>query len=189
MSKIAKDEITKRLEKLVLFEKQCNEEIDTVANELTKIFKNNGKLLICGNGGSAADAQHLAAEFVSSFSFGLSRRSLPAIALTTDTSVITAISNDFNFELVFARQVQGLGNSQDALLAISTSGESKNCIAAVEEAKKIGMRAIALTSNPSTLYRLVDTAIGVPFKNTQYVQECHLISYHILADLVERAFL
>ena len=171
------------------FRIQCSDEILNIAKKLSETFENKGKLLLCGNGGSAADAQHLAAEFMSSFAVGLNRRSLPAIALTTDSSIITAISNDFSFDLSFARQIEGLGKSGDALLVISTSGESKNCIKAVETAKNLGMSILALTRENSSLYRLADFPMGVPSKNTQQIQECHILAYHVITELVENEIL
>jgi D-sedoheptulose 7-phosphate isomerase len=183
------NQIDERLQSFIAFKEQCSDEIRILSDRLVSIFKSGGKLLICGNGGSAADAQHLAAEFISSFSVGLARKSLPAIALSVDTSVITAISNDFSFEMVFSRQIQGLGLPNDGLLAISTSGESQNCLEAVKQAKKIGMQTFALTRKSSVLYDLVDCAVGIPVRNTQIIQECHLISYHIIAELVEKEFL
>jgi D-sedoheptulose 7-phosphate isomerase len=172
-----------------LFVNQCEKEISHLSEIIVNSFTSGGKLLICGNGGSAADAQHLAAEFVSSFAYGLGRKSLPAISLTVDTSILTAISNDFDFEKVFARQVQGLGKRNDCLLAISTSGASKNCLLAVEEAKSIGMQTLALTRAASPLYAAVQAAVGIPSSNTQQIQECHIISYHILTELVEEEVL
>ena len=168
------------------FRDQCNKEISDIAKVLSKIFTDGGKLLLCGNGGSAADAQHLAAEFMSSFALGLNRRSLPAIALTTDTSIITAIANDFSYDLSFARQIEGLGKSGDALMIISTSGESKNCLKALEVARNLGVYVLALTSKESSLYKLADFALGVPSRNTQHIQECHILAYHVIAELVEQ---
>jgi D-sedoheptulose 7-phosphate isomerase len=168
------------------FKIQCSNEIFSISKKLSQIFIDGGKLLLCGNGGSAADAQHLAAEFMSSFGVGLKRRSLPAIALTTDTSIITAISNDFDFEISFSRQIEGLGQSGDALLVISTSGESRNCMKALETAKSLGMCVLALTREHSSLYNRADISLGIPSKNTQHIQECHILAYHVIAELVER---
>jgi len=164
---------------------ECEPQVDDLSKAILQIFLSGKKLLICGNGGSAADAQHLAAEFVSSFMMGLNRKSLPAIALTTDTSIISAIGNDFDFELIFSRQVEGLGIQGDGLIAISTSGESKNCIRAAEVAKEKGLKVLALTRKNSTLMNLCDVGLGVPSTNTQHIQEFHLISYHIIVEIVE----
>lgn len=174
---------------LIAFEDSCTESITNFAQQLISIFESKGKLLICGNGGSSADAQHLAAEFVSSFAFGLKRKSLPAISLTADSSILTAISNDFDFKFVFGRQVEGLGMPGDGLLAISTSGESLNCIFAVERAKEIGMKVFSLTQSNSTLSRIADFSIAVPSKNTQYIQQCHMIAYHIIVELIENSIM
>jgi len=171
------------------FKSQCADEVVAIARKLSETFIGGGKLLLCGNGGSAADAQHLAAEFMSSFAVGLRRRSLPAIALTTDSSIVTAISNDFSFDLSFARQIEGLGRSGDALLAISTSGESKNCLKAIATAKNLGVSTMALTRHNSSLYKLADFSLGVPSDNTQHIQECHILSYHVIAELVEQDIL
>ena len=187
MKSRANTEISKRILGYELFQKSCSLEIEVLSEEITRVFRRGNKLLICGNGGSAADAQHLAAEFVSSFSFGLERRSLPALALTVDSSVITAISNDFDYDLIFSRQIEGLGVPGDALLTLSTSGESANCIRAVEEARNKDMIILALTRRDSKLYRIADVAVGVPLSDTQHIQECHLISYHIIAENVDFA--
>ena len=125
-------------------------------------FRSGGKLLICGNGGSAADAQHMAAELTSRLTREFERPGLPAVALTTDTSFITAYANDFHFDGIFARQVQALGKPGDTLLAISTSGGSKNVVAAVAEARSLGMRVVTLTGQGGVLTRDVDAAIAVP---------------------------
>ena len=148
-------------------------------------FLSNGKLLLCGNGGSAADCQHMAAEFVSCFSRDLDRRALPAIALTTDTSFLTGFSNDCGFEGVFERQVEALGSAGDVLISISTSGNSPNVIRAVEAARKRDIRTIALTGNGGCLSAIAEVPITVPSTDTQYIQEAHLAVEHILCELVE----
>ena len=156
------DQISERTEIIEVFRKACAIEVTKLAEVIISTFSNGGKLLICGNGGSAADSQHLAAEFVSSFSLGLKRKSLPALSLTVDTSVISAIANDFGYEMVFSRQVEGLGVPGDALLLISTSGQSKNCLLALEVAKRKGLRSLALTAKDSELYKSVDLRSGFP---------------------------
>jgi D-sedoheptulose 7-phosphate isomerase len=163
----------------------CSQEILDSATMIVDCFKNGGKILICGNGGSAADSQHFAAEFVSSFSKKISRRSYPAISLTSDISIITAYANDFSFDGVFARQVESLGQNGDILIAITTSGSSKNCLIAVEQAKKQGLKTLALTKSGGEIANKVDISIQVPSNDTQHIQECHVISYHIIAGLVE----
>ena len=148
-------------------------------------FRTGCKLLLCGNGGSAADCQHFAAEFTSRLSADFARPALPAIALTTDTSFLTAYANDFNFDGVFARQVQALGNRGDSLLGISTSGNSTNVIRAVETARSLGLTTIALTGRDGRLKDLADTAICIPSNQPQHVQEAHLAVEHILCHIVE----
>ncbi|MCA9370455.1 MAG: SIS domain-containing protein [Candidatus Peregrinibacteria bacterium] len=153
---------------------------------LVTSFKNGGKLLICGNGGSAADAQHVAAELMSRLHRDHDRPAIPAIALTTDTSFLTAYSNDMHFEGIFARQVEGIGNSGDVLLGISTSGSSTNVIEACKVAKKKGMRVIGLTGRTG-LHTDADCIIAVSGDDTQCTQEAHLAIEHMLCELVERS--
>lgn len=146
-----------------------------------------GKVLICGNGGSAADAQHFAAEFVGRFE--LERRPLAALALTTDTSILTAVGNDYGYNDVFSRQVLGLGNANDVLIAISTSGNSANIITAIEAAHQRGLRVIALTGKGggkiATLLNDADIHLCVPAERTARIQEVHLLALHCLCDGVD----
>jgi D-sedoheptulose 7-phosphate isomerase len=165
----------------------CATEILDAAALITETFRRGGKLLICGNGGSAADSQHMAAELVSHLTAGFERPGLPAIALTTDSSILTAYANDINFEGVFARQVQAIGRTLDVLLAISTSGSSKNIIKAVEQARAIGLRVVTLTGNGGTLASMADVAVQIPAMETAHIQEAHLAVEHVLCHLVERA--
>jgi D-sedoheptulose 7-phosphate isomerase len=165
----------------------CSEPIATAAVVITEAFRAGGKLLICGNGGSAADCQHMAAELVSRLTKDFERPGLPAIALTTDSSFLTAYANDCGFEGVFARQVQALGRSGDVLLGISTSGNSANVIQAVELARAMGLRCVTLTGAGGRLAKLADVAISVPSEDTQHIQETHLAVEHLLCMLVERA--
>lgn len=145
------------------------------------------KVLFCGNGGSAADSQHLAAELVGRFV--KERRSLPAIALTTDTSILTAVANDYAYDDVFARQVEGLGQAGDVLVGISTSGNSKNVVKAVEEAKKKGLKTIAFTGQGGgRLGELCDVTVAVPSKVTARIQEMHILAGHIICELVEEDY-
>ena len=167
------------------FSTRCGDSIQQAAFIIAKAFKAGSKILICGNGGSAADSQHFAAEFVSAFSRDLKRPGLPAIALTVDTSVLTAYSNDFGFDGVFARQVEALGKAGDILIVLSTSGSSKNCIQAVHMAKLNGLSTIAFTRESGTIGREVDVSIEVPSTNTQHIQECHMVAYHIITEIVE----
>jgi D-sedoheptulose 7-phosphate isomerase len=156
---------------------------DLVANA----FRAGGKLLLCGNGGSAADCQHMAAEFVSRFAPDLVRPGLPAIALTTDTSMMTAYANDFSFDGVFARQVQALGRRGDVLLGISTSGKSTNVVLAVEEARRIGLSVIALVGDGGPLADAADVALRVASRDTALIQQVHLAIEHLICHLVERS--
>ena len=142
------------------------------------------KILLCGNGGSAADAQHLAAELVGRYE--QERRSFPAIALTTDTSALTALSNDYGYDEVFARQVQGLAVAGDLLIAISTSGKSPNVIKAVEKSLAIGCKVIALTGGSAQpLASMCDLAIVVPSTRTSRVQEAHITIGHLWCEMVD----
>lgn len=174
---------------IIDFKINCTPQISESAILIANCFSSGGKILICGNGGSAADSQHFAAEFVSSFSRDVKRVSYPAIALTTDTSMITAYANDFSFEGIFARQIESLGKKGDVLLVITTSGTSKNCLAAVSQAKKQGLSTLAFTKLGGDIAKAVDVTILVPSNDTQHIQECHVISYHIIAGLVEQLIL
>lgn len=169
-----------------LVKEKCLESILEAAKLISNCFQNGGKLLLCGNGGSAADCQHVAAEFVSRLTKEFERPALPAIALTTDSSFITAYANDIRFDGIFARQVEALGKSGDVLLGISTSGNSANVINALELAKRIGMRSIGLCGEKGKLKDLCDVCVSVPSNNTQFIQEAHLSIEHVICDLVER---
>jgi D-sedoheptulose 7-phosphate isomerase len=165
---------------------RCAEAISAAAAAVADAIRGGGKLLICGNGGSAGDAQHLATEFVSTLTVDRRREAIPAIALTTDTSLLTAIANDFGFEGIFARQVEALGREGDVLLAISTSGDSANVIRAVERATAQGLRTVALTGGSGgRLAPLADVAIAVGSSTTSHVQEAHIAVGQLIAILVE----
>ena len=153
---------------------------------IAKAFRDGNKVLLCGNGGSAADSQHFAAEFVNAFSRSITRPGLPALALTTDSSVMTSIGNDFSFDNVFSRQVQAYSKPGDILIVLTTSGSSVNCNNAVLEAKKLGVRTIAFTRTEATISQYVDLTIPVPSTNTQHIQECHILAYHVITELVEK---
>jgi len=169
-------------------QEECVDDIASAAELLVTSLRGGGKILICGNGGSAADAQHLATEFVSTLTIDNPRPSIPALALTTDTSLLTAIANDFGPEGVFERQVESLGRDGDVLIAISTSGNSANVIRAAERAQGQGLRVIALTGGSGgKLAPLADVAIRVPSAVTAHIQECHLAVEQLLASLVEDA--
>ena len=167
------------------FEKKSGNQIQLTALAIAETFSQGNKVLICGNGGSAADSQHFAAEFVNSFSKGIKRRGLPAIALTTDSSILTAISNDTSFNNIFSRQVEAYGLENDLLIVFTTSGTSKNCINATKIAREMGLRLVAFTRTDAEISSLVDIAIEVPSLNTQHIQECHLLAYHVITELVE----
>ncbi|ESS69188.1 phosphoheptose isomerase GmhA [Methyloglobulus morosus KoM1] len=164
-----------------------NDTIEAAGALLIDTLKQEGKVLLCGNGGSAADCQHIAAEFV--VRYEKDRKALPAIALTTDTSILTASANDFDFNSVFSRQVEALGNAHDCLIAISTSGRSGNVIAAVKAAKAKGMNVIALTGhNESELSRLASITVKIPSTVTARIQEAHILIGHWWCAIVEDAF-
>jgi D-sedoheptulose 7-phosphate isomerase len=165
---------------------QCGESILDAAAAIVRSVRDGGKLLICGNGGSAGDAQHLAAEFVSTLTVDRRRAAIPAVALTTDTSLLTAIANDYGFDGVFARQVEALGRAGDVLLGISTSGNSQNVVLAFEQARTQELRTIALTGEAeSKLGPLADIEIRVPSQETSHVQEAHIAVGQLIAFLVE----
>ena len=157
------------------------------ADAIAACFRRSNKVLICGNGGSAADAQHMAAEFVNRLSSDFERPGLPAIALTTDTSVLTSYANDYGYEGVFERQVGALGQQGDILIGISTSGNSKNVIRAIAAADDRGLETVGLIGEGGEMTSLVQHAVVIPSRDTQYVQETLLTVEHCLCMLVERA--
>ncbi|UCF89694.1 MAG: D-sedoheptulose 7-phosphate isomerase [bacterium] len=165
----------------------CSEKAGTVAhiaNTIVKAIRAGGKVLVLGNGGSAADAQHFAAELVNRFL--MERKALPAVALTTDTSVLTSIANDYSFEQVFSRQVEALGREDDVLLAISTSGTSPNVLKALEQANLLSMVTIGMTgSDPGKLSPLCDICMDVPSGSTPRIQEVHHMALHIICEIME----
>lgn len=161
--------------------------IEAVGAAAVDTLRAGGKLLLCGNGGSAADAQHIAAELVGRYM--RARAGLPAIALTTDSSALTAIANDFGYEQVFARQVQALARAGDLLVAISTSGNSPNVIQAVHQARAMGVRTVGLLGGQGGALRdMVDLAVVVPSDETPRIQECHILLGHIWCQMIDDAF-
>jgi D-sedoheptulose 7-phosphate isomerase len=163
------------------------EEINEAADVLIGVVKTGRKIMFIGNGGSAADSQHLATEFVIRLSHDLDRPSIPAIALTTDTSMLTAGGNDIGFENVFARNVEGLGSEGDALICISTSGNSPNILKAVEKAKEKKIITIGfLGKDGGKLIKECDYSVLIPSDNTQRIQEGHITAGHIICEIVER---
>jgi D-sedoheptulose 7-phosphate isomerase len=156
-----------------------------ISERIAASFRAGGKLLLAGNGGSAADAQHIAAEFLSRFKFD--RTPLPAIALTTDTSVLTAVGNDYGFEQVFERQVRGLGRPGDVLIAISTSGRSPNVLLALKAARESGVVTVGFTGSASGAMRaLCDLVLAAPSEETALIQQVHITAAHAICGLVER---
>ena len=156
-----------------------------VSELIERALRAGNKVILAGNGGSAADAQHIAAEFVSRFEFD--RPGLPSISLTTDTSMLTAIGNDYGYEHVFARQVQANGRNGDVFIGISTSGNSKNVVLAVEACKKIGITTVALCGAGGRLKDLCDHALAVPSTHTPRIQENHILLGHAICAMVEEA--
>lgn len=162
-----------------------NASSEDIANICVHALHNGNKILFCGNGGSAADSQHLAAELIGKLNFD--RPPLAAIALTTDTSIITAIGNDYGFEHIFSRQIQALGKPDDVLIAMSTSGKSKNIIQALASAQRIGMKIIGLTGNSNgDMYLMADVLYNAPSSNTQEIQEYHMKLGHEFCGLIEK---
>ena len=162
-----------------------NENIVKIARLITTALKNGGRVFFCGNGGSAADAQHIAAEL--SGRYLMNRPALDAEALHCNTSALTAIANDFGYEDIFARQVQAFGRAGDVLVAISTSGSSTNVIKAVEAAEKKGMKSVAFVGvNEGALTKIVDLSIAVPSKETPRIQEMHILIGHTLCEIIEK---
>jgi len=185
------EEIQKRIDASIETKQAVREQLVPVISQAAQMIieslEAGGKLLLFGNGGSAADAQHVAAELIGKL-FVL-RRALPAIALTTDSSNLTALGNDFGFEAIFERQIEALGISGDVAFAISTSGNSPNVLKGVEMAKSKGVKTIGLSGKDGgSLAQAVDLSIVVPADNTQRIQESHLTIEHILCELIEAHF-
>lgn len=176
--------LQEHLETLEALKRSCLAEIQKSGQLICKTLTSDRKILICGNGGSAADAQHIAAELVGCYE--KQRRSWPAVALTTDTSALTAVSNDLGYEQVFARQVAGLAQAGDVLIAISTSGKSKNVLRAAEAARERGCKTIALTgATADPLGSLCDITVAVPSTRTARVQEAHITIGHLWCEMVD----
>ena len=184
--KFITDSLKDSSETKLKIEQKCKDDILKAVNTLSEAFRNGNKLLLCGNGGSAADCQHIATELMIRLSHNIQRPALPAIALTTDTSNLTAGGNDFGFENIFTRSIQGLGNEGDVLLVISTSGNSGNVIKAAETALSKGMKVIGfLGGDGGKLKSLVELPIVIPSSNVQRIQEGHITVAHIICELVE----
>lgn len=175
-----------RLMSAMLVDRALQNSLEATAQACIASLKQGGKILLAGNGGSAADSQHIAGEFVSRFSFD--RPGLPAIALTTDTSILTAIGNDYGYEKLFARQVQSLGNKGDVFIGYSTSGKSPNILNSFKEARAKGLICVGMTGNLGGQMRaLCDHLFEVPSGDTPKIQEGHLLLGHIICGLVENA--
>jgi D-sedoheptulose 7-phosphate isomerase len=161
-------------------------QIIAIAELMIECLKKNGKVILFGNGGSASDSQHIAAELVGRFK--KDRTALAAIALTTNTSILTSLANDYGYEVVFAKQIEALGQKNDIVIGISTSGKAKNVAQGIRQAKKMGLKTIALTGGDGgELAKLADTALVVPSSVTARIQEVHITIGHILCELVENA--
>lgn len=176
-----------QIKQSILVEEILIDKVIETVNHINCCLKNTGKILIAGNGGSAADAQHMAGEFVSKFYFD--RPALPAIALTTDTSILTAIGNDYGYQDVFSRQLEALGNKGDVFIGISTSGNSENIIKALHVCKDKGIISIGFTGlNGGKMNDLCDICIQIPSDETPRIQESHIMIEHIICSLVEDYF-
>ena len=164
--------------------------INAAATQMIQALKSGAKILCCGNGGSAADAQHLSSELINRFE--TNRIALPAIALTTDSSILTSVANDFDYKQIFSRQIEGLGTSGDILLAISTSGNSENVAAAIRAAKNKKITTVALTGGDGGVIKNLldkeDVEIRVPAENTARIQEVHLLIIHSLCSCIDQAY-
>lgn len=187
MKKYIKDQIKKSYEtKQAIYENEgLLDKIEEVSRLCVETYRNSKKIILAGNGGSAADAQHIAAELVGRY--GFDRPSLPSLALTTDTSCLTAIGNDYGYDRVFSRQLEGMGQSGDLFIGISTSGNSKNIINAFEVAKQKGIKSVALVGRDGgEMAKVADIAIVVPSESTPRIQESHILIGHIICDIIEK---
>lgn len=187
MKRYIKDQIKKSYEtKQIIYEnEELLNKIEEVSKLCVKLYKTNNKTILAGNGGSAADAQHIAAELVGRY--GFDRPSLPSLALTTDTSSLTAIGNDYGYDKVFSRQLEGMGQSGDIFIGISTSGNSKNIINAFKSAKDKNITTIALVGKDGgEMAEVADIALIVPSKSTPRIQESHILIGHIICDIIEK---
>lgn len=186
MQTIIKNQIRDSIElkQLLLESKPVISDIEKAARMIITAFRNNKKVLLAGNGGSAADAQHIAAEFVNRFCFD--RPGLPSIALTTDSSILTSIGNDYGFDKVFSRQVKAMGNTGDVFIGISTSGKSENIIEALKTCSEAGISTVAFTgAEGGVMKKQCDICIEIPSKETPRIQEVHILIGHIICSIVE----
>jgi D-sedoheptulose 7-phosphate isomerase len=172
-----------RVKQVLLSDSVFQDVVARAAMQIVTTLRGGGKVLFCGNGGSAADAQHLAAEFTGRYL--KERRALPALALHANASSLTAIGNDYGFDFVFARQLEALGKEGDVLVGISTSGNSRNVLRAMEVAKSKSIYTIALTGSGGQMKDLADCAISIPSNETPRIQECHILTGHIICEIAE----
>lgn len=185
MKKTVVSELDESVNVIKNISKNLSDAIVQAAEIITDAYQSGGKIILIGNGGSAADAQHIAAEFVGRFR--LERKSLPAIALTTNTSILTALANDYGYENIFSRQLDSISNDKDVLIAITTSGNSSNILRAVEDTKLRNIKVIGMTGKTGgKLKNMVNVLINVPSDNTSRIQEGHIIIGHIICYLTER---
>lgn len=185
MKKIIASELDENINITKNIYKNLSDTIVTISEMIIDTYNNGGKIILIGNGGSAADAQHIAAEFVGRFK--LERNSLPAIALTTNTSIITALANDYGYDTIFSRQLEALANSKDILIVITTSGNSSNILKAVEAVKSKNIKVVGMTGRSGgKLKDLIDIIIKVPSDNIPRIQETHITIGHIICNLVEK---
>ncbi len=184
MDKMIENEINLHIQTILKLNEQLPLKIKQACQMAVECIKNGGKVLLCGNGGSAADAQHIATEFTGRYK--TERRGLPAIALTTDTSALTAIGNDYGFDRVFSRQVEALANENDLLIGISTSGNSENILRAFSMAKQIGCKTLGLSGRDGgKMNDMCDLNIIVPSDNTPRIQEMHILIGHIICQAID----
>ena len=187
IAEIVHDELLSHQATIAQVISASQEPLARAAQLMVQTLQSGHKILLCGNGGSAADAQHIAAELTGRYK--TERRGLPAIALTTDTSALTAIANDFGYEKVFSRQVEALANQGDLLIGISTSGNSANIVLALEQARAIGCTTLGLTGNSGgKMNALCDINLVVPSNNTPRIQEMHILFGHILCQIVDASW-
>ncbi|MEI6438191.1 MAG: D-sedoheptulose 7-phosphate isomerase [Candidatus Omnitrophota bacterium] len=167
--------------------KHCLPSAEQAAQAITKAFQSDNRVFFCGNGGSAADSQHIAAEFIGRFQ--KERRALPGIALTTDSSILTCLTNDYSYDIIFSRQLEALGRKGDVIVGFSTSGKSANVIKAFERAKQMGITSVAFVGHDGgPMGKMADIAIIVPSKITARIQESHITIAHAICEVVENAF-
>lgn len=182
------DTIKESIEVKTIVLDQCIESIERTANILIEAIRTGGKIMFCGNGGSAADAQHLAAELVIRYRGSVNRKAIASMALTVDPSIMTAGGNDIGYDNIFAREVEAYGKEHDVLVGITTSGNSPNILKAVMQAKEMGIKTIGLLGgNGGTIINECDDSVLIPSKVTARIQESHIMTGHIWCDLIERA--